>query len=89
MMADTLKDEDVGRRLTALRDMLGLTRAEMADRNGIDRPNYGRFESGARMLPLEIGYRLCKRYGVTMDWLYMGRSETLSIAMSERLRQHL
>lgn len=84
-----IQDQDVGNRLRALREMLRLSKSEMADENGIDRTNYGRFETGTRMLPLEIGYRLAARYQVTMDWLYMGRSDHLSVEMSERLRAFL
>lgn len=85
-MPDTSLDTvAIGRRLERLRETLGLTRAEMADRLSVDRTNYGRFETGARMLPLDIGYRISRRYSVTMDWLYVGRTEHLSVEMNERL----
>jgi len=83
----SFNDQDVGERLQSLRLTLGLNKSEMADANGIDRTNYGRFELGARTLPLEIGYRLAERYGVTMDWLYRGRWDGLSVTTAERLRQ--
>lgn len=81
-----IDDAAVGNRLKVLRLMLGLTKAEMADANGFDRTNYGRFEAGARGLPREVAFHLAERYGITMDWLYRGRWEGLSIDLAERLR---
>lgn len=82
-----INDVEVGRRLQALRKVLNLTQAEIADANGIDRTNWGRFEKGKRLLPRDIAFDLAERYGITIDWLYRGRVDGLSIDMAERLRQ--
>lgn len=65
---------------------MGLNRAQMADANQIDRPNYGRFEMGQRGLPLEVGFAIAERYLVTMDWIYRGRWEGMPLDWVERLR---
>lgn len=83
-----LDDAAVGERLRLLRITLGLKKMEMADANEIDRTNFGRFEKGERHLPIEIGYRLSRRYGITLDWLYGGNWSSLSVEMAERLRQN-
>lgn len=77
----------VGHRLRRLRETLGLTRAEMADANHIDRTNWGRFEDGKRLITTDVAYRLKRRYGITFDWLYDGDVGSLPVSLAERLRQ--
>ncbi|NKX43313.1 helix-turn-helix transcriptional regulator [Roseibacterium sp. KMU-115] len=84
---DSLNNFEVGARLRVLREMLQLGKMEMADEHGIDRTNYGRMEAGTRRLPIEIGYRLAERCHVTLDWLYRGRWDHLTLEMAERLRK--
>lgn len=78
-----------GKRLRALRKSLSLSKSEMADRLTVDRTNYGRFESGVRMIPTEIAFRISQRYPVTMDWLYSGRMDGLSVSMVDALRDNI
>lgn len=86
-MSAKIDTKAVGHRLKTLRESLGLTRAEMADANGIDRTNYGRFEDGKRLVTTDVAYRLKRRYGITFDWLYDGEMGSLPLAVAERLRQ--
>lgn len=78
-----------GRRLRAFRKTLGFTKSEMADRLNVDRTNYGRFESGARMIPTEIAFRISQRYPISMDWLYSGKMDGLSMSMADALRDSI
>ncbi|MFW5642142.1 MAG: helix-turn-helix domain-containing protein [Roseicyclus sp.] len=88
-MNDPTDDTEVGRRLQALRALIGLNKKDMADANGIDITNYGRFEAGARPLPQKVALRLAERYDVTLDWLYRGRWGGLPLEVADRLRKRL
>jgi transcriptional regulator with XRE-family HTH domain len=88
-MKDEIDDLEVGRRLQALRKAVRLSKSQMADRHGIDRTNYGRFEAGRRQLPIEVAVRIAEQSQVSLDWLYRGRSDHLSVPMNALLRPFL
>jgi transcriptional regulator with XRE-family HTH domain len=65
-------DERIGERLAALRDMLGLKQAQIAEIIGISQPQWNQYERGKRKLTIEVAASIAKTYGVTLDWLYFG-----------------
>ena len=75
----------VGRRLQALREHRGKTRADFAASVGIDATSYGRIEKGLKPLKAEMAYRISERGGVTMDFLYRGRLTELPEALANKL----
>jgi transcriptional regulator with XRE-family HTH domain len=84
-MEQTLNTIAIGRRLVVLREAFSLKKGDFADALNIDRTNYGRFEKGTRMLPLDVAYKISKKYNVSMDWLYAGRTDHLSLEVARRL----
>lgn len=81
--------EQMGNRLRAMREALGLKKSEVADAIEIERTYWSRFEGGQRPLSFEVAARLCSRYGVTMDYLILGRLNTLPLDLAEKIREHL
>lgn len=69
--------ELVGRRLQAAREALGLNRAGMADALDVDRSVFTKIETGQRLLPPDAAIRACDLYGLTLEYLYRDRIETL------------
>lgn len=69
---------DVGARLRGLRESLGYSQKEMADRHGIQRTQWNNWELGVRRISLDQAQRLCAVYGLTLDFIYLGRVDALS-----------
>lgn len=81
--------ELVGERLRAFREALGLTPSEMADSLEIERTYWSRWEGGKRMLPHEVGGLICENYPASMDYLFLGRVQTLPTDLAPRVRAPL
>ena len=64
----------VGKRLKALRDALDLSQDDIAASIGMasGSASWSPYEKGKDMIPAHNALALCRRYGVTMDWLYRG-----------------
>jgi transcriptional regulator with XRE-family HTH domain len=65
-------DQPVARRLREVRDALGLSQEEFARGAGIEPNTYNPWETGERPLPLRGAMLLANRYGLSLDWLYLG-----------------
>lgn len=85
MLAE-LRPEAMGARLRLIRKAAGLTRSEMADRLGIERTYWSRFEGGKRAVNEPVAALLVERFGVTLDFIILGRWHTLSYEMAQKLR---
>ena len=81
-----MRPEAIGQRLTLLREAVGKKPAEMADMLDIERTYWSRFEGGKRKLSDEVAVLLVERFGVTLDFLYLGRWDKLPLDLSEKLR---
>ncbi|AGC45580.1 DNA-binding protein [Myxococcus stipitatus DSM 14675] len=55
----------IGSRARAAREKLGLTRAEVAERVGLDEPVYGRLERGKMLPKAVILHRLSEALGLS------------------------
>jgi hypothetical protein len=49
-----------------------------AEKHFFNPTQYNNWEKGARRIPVEHAETLCDRYGLTLDWIYRGRSDALS-----------
>ena len=72
-LLEELRPERIGHRLMLLREAVGLKPSEMADALGIERTYWSRFEGGRRPLTMPIAALLVDRFGVTLDFLLLGR----------------
>ena len=84
---EIMSPEAIGRRLTLIREAHGLKKAEIADLLGIERTYWSRFELGKRPIPYDLAYRLVERFNVTLDFVILGRIETLPVHLAERIRE--
>lgn len=78
--------EEIGKRLTLIRKGFGLGKAEMADLLGIERTYWSRFENGKRAVSNEVAYLLSEKFGITLDFLLLGRWDKLPLDVAEKLR---
>lgn len=68
--------------LKALRKERGLTQQEIADQFAISRVNYNRYETGARVPPVDMLEKFADYYGVSVDYL-LGRTDIPNIYKSQ------
>lgn len=78
--------ERIGYRLTLLREALGLRPSEIADMLGIERTYWSRFEGGKRAITDAVAAQLVERFGVSLDFLILGRWDRLPLELAERMR---
>lgn len=67
----------VGPRVTALREALGLTKAEFADSLELDRSSLTKIEKGTFGLDIAVGERIAALYGAGLDFIYRGQYSDL------------
>lgn len=70
---------EIGERLSAARQVLfpGATQTEWAKHNGFAPNQWNNWEVGARRISVDAAEVLCRRYGLTLDFIYLGRSDGL------------
>ncbi len=62
----------VGPRVTAIRETLGLSKAQFADIVGVDRSSLTKIERGEAGLDIAVGERIAVLYGYGLDFIYRG-----------------
>lgn len=77
--------EAVAARLKRVREVLGLTKKEFAERAGMTEQTYGPFENGKRELSLNAAKKLRKRYGLSLEFMYFGKIDDLPTRISKEL----
>lgn len=85
-MSQAMRNEAVGERLRLLRRALGYKSSEMADHLGIERTYWTRYEKGRQGLSSPVAALLTIRFGVTLDFLMLGRWDKLPFDLAEKMR---
>lgn len=62
----------VGPRITALRETLAMSKAQLADSIGLDRSTLTKVEKGAVGLDIMNGIAIAEFYGFGLDYIYRG-----------------
>jgi transcriptional regulator with XRE-family HTH domain len=76
----------IGERLRIIREAYELKPAEIADLLDIERTYWSRFEGGKRAVSDEVAYLLTERFGVTLDFLLLGKWDKLPLDVATKLR---
>ncbi len=66
---------EIGARLRAIREKLGLVQVDFAFKIGIARSTCCRCEKGECFLPTEAMQELAKSFNVSLNWLVLGQGE--------------
>ncbi|MQY41511.1 helix-turn-helix domain-containing protein [Epibacterium sp. SM1969] len=87
-MLEELEDDidAVSARLKRARLILGFEKkTDFADYVGISKQAYGAFENGNRDLTLHAAKKLRKKFGLTLEFLYFGRTDDLPSRIAREL----
>jgi transcriptional regulator with XRE-family HTH domain len=76
----------VGQRLRVTREALGMTQAELAAELNISASAITNWEAGIRLADVLAMGRLVERFGVTLDWIYLGDMSGLRHSLATKLR---
>ncbi len=85
-MLTEMRPERIGHRLMLLREALGLKPAQISDMLGIQRTYWSRFESGNRRVSEHVAALLVDRFGVSLDFLILGRWDRLPLELAQKMR---
>lgn len=77
---------DVARRMARTRRALGLDQEQFGEGAGLSQPRYNQYETGRRLLTLAAAMKLCQRYNLTLDWIYMGDPSGLPKRLADALQ---
>ena len=78
--------QNIGKRLKLLREAHGLSSSQIADMLDIERTYWSRFERGSRPVSNDVATLLVARFGVTLDFLILGRWDRLPLELAESMR---
>lgn len=84
---DAFKDsaKETGQRLVQLREALGLSQTQMAERYGVgNQQTWSNYEKG-RWLPPELALKIAAKDKVSLDWLYRGLTDMLPLSIAKTL----
>ena len=89
--------KELARRLRQTRRALGLTQRAAGELVGTNQPGWSNWESGKepdpdskdgpRRISVEAAIVFCRRYHVTLDWLYLGDPSNLPVQLWEKIRE--
>lgn len=87
MTGDPFPYRQIGARLKAVRAAFGPddSQKSWAERHAFSPTRWNNWETGARRIPVDDAERLCAAYGLTLDFIYLGRRDGLSDSASKRL----
>lgn len=78
-------EQDLASRLRLLRAEKGFSGPRFAEWIGVEYPRWNNYERGYP-LPAPIALILCQKFpGLTLDWLYRGRLEGMTLDLVRRL----
>lgn len=77
--------EETAARIVAVRQAIGLTKAEFADAIEVDRSSWTKIENASKPLHADHAFRISVRYSIPMDYLYRGVLKDLPASLAEKI----
>ncbi len=77
---------EIGQRLAAIRQRYSaLPQRAWAEKHHFQPTQWNNWEKGVRRIPIESAEKLCMLYGLTLDFIYLGRRDGLAETASKTL----
>lgn len=67
-----LSKESIAERLRITRAVFGYSQGEFGAKAGLKANTYNQYEQAIKRPSLGSAAKLCKTYGLTMDWIFLG-----------------
>jgi transcriptional regulator with XRE-family HTH domain len=77
---------EVGKRLRWLRQAHALTQETIARQLNVGRTRWVNWEVGTGRIPVDAAAQLVQIYGVTLDWIYLGREAGMPYDLMVKIR---
>ncbi|MCA0963303.1 helix-turn-helix domain-containing protein [Salipiger bermudensis] len=74
---------DIGKRLKAVRKFYDLGSKEFAEQADVSPKSYSQWERGSGRVSVDGAMKLQARYGISLDFIYLGRVDTLPNSLAE------
>ncbi len=69
----------IGERVDLIRQRFtDMNQTDWANYLGVTTGRYNNWKNGRRRIPLDVTLKLCQDFGLSLDWIYIGRPEYLS-----------
>ena len=75
---------DIGRRIIAFREHLGLSASAFAKEVGVSPSRLGNWENGHRRVSVDVAVVLSEKYGLSLDFIY-GQTSRIAAQSGGRL----
>ena len=86
MTAEKKTYPEIGARLRKVREAFSdLAQNAWAERHGFGTSQWNNWENGVRRISVDEAERLCDLYGLSLDYIYLGRRDGLSEKASKLL----
>lgn len=79
------KFSDISNRLRAVRAHYGMSSKEFAESADVPPKSYSQWESGDFRISIDGAMKIQSRYGISLDFIYVGRLDTLSNSLATEL----
>lgn len=77
---------EIGNRLKAVREAFSdMSQKDWAASHTFEATQWNNWEKGTRRIPIEAAEKLCHLYGLSLDFIYLGRKDGLSQKASKSL----
>lgn len=83
------RPDQVGLRVSALRETLGLSKSALADAIGLDRSSMTKVEKGQAGLDINMAINISTLYGFGLDFIYRGDLSDVPLQYRPTLVQNL
>jgi transcriptional regulator with XRE-family HTH domain len=72
LLLPQMRPDQVGRRITAIRQTLAMNKKAFAEAAGVDASSLTKIEKGDMGLDIMVGARIAELYGFGLDFIYRG-----------------
>lgn len=81
--------QDIADRLRMAREAEGMSQREFAEEAGLRYTQYKNWESGAYRIGLDGALELRRRYGITLEYIYIGDVDSLPMSWRKEISSRL
>ena len=77
--------DEIASRLRRLRTALGMSQADLCRRIGVAPNRWNQYETGERRITVEVAGKLEDAFGVTLDFVYLGKEAGLPVRIVDQI----